>query len=169
MALEDFTTTDYQTFYWYNNAYVKMSTYADDTKPDFGKGYENTGKIIEIWNKNGTGDGSYEGATQDNRDIWKHIQAKYTQGWYIPSRGEWGAFADYLKKKTTNPLTNDYESGSYVANSGNYKSLYGLSEDYYWLSSQNNTRTAWGATFNIGGMNNDHVYCDHSVRLGVTF
>ena len=171
MALEDFTTTDYQTFYWYKNAKGKMTTYADDTKPDFGKGYENTGKIIEIWNKNGTGDGSYEGATQDNEDIWKYIQEKYNskEKWYIPSRGEWGAFADYLKKKTTNPLTHNYESGSYVVNSGNYKSLYGLSVYYYWSSSQRNTDSAWYATFSNGRMNNYFVNDDYSVRLGATF
>ena len=170
MALEDFTTTDYQTFYWYKNAYGKMTTYADDTKTDFGEGYKNTGKIIEIWNKNGTGAGSYEGATQDNRDIFKHIQEKYNskEKWYIPSRGEWGAFADYLKKKTTNPLTHDYESGSYVENSGNYKSLYGLSV-YYWSSSELDASLAWYADFDYGFLNGGYVHGNLYVRLGATF
>ena len=169
MALEDFATTDDTTFYWYKNAYGKMN--ASDTSTDFGKGYANTGKIIEIWEKNGIGDGSYQGATQDNQDIFKHIQEKYNskEKWYIPSRGEWAAFADYLKKKTTNPLTHNYESGSYVENSGNYKSLYGLS-DFYWLSSQRNSYYAWIANFNLGYMR--HLYVDYyglCVRLGATF
>ena len=168
MSLEDFTTTDYQTFYWYKNAFEKITEI--DTSTDFGKGYENTGKIIEIWNKNGTGAGSYEGATQDNQDIFKHIQEKYNskEKWYVPSRGEWAAFADYLKKKTTNPLTHNYESGSYVANSGNYKSLYGLS-DYYWLSSQCDLNGVWYADFDTGYMYIFTVNSNLSVRLGATF
>ena len=167
MALEDFATTDYQTFYWYKNASGKMSTYADDTKPDFGKGYENTGKIIGIWNE---GESGKYTAAQDNRDIFKHIQEKYNskEKWYIPSSGEWGAFADYLKKKTTNPLTHDYESGSYVANSGNYKSLYGLSKRY-WSSSQNNSLYALRTSFDGGYMILNSVDSTNCVRLGATF
>ena len=178
MALEDFTTGSFEegnsqgttpgTYYWYKNAGGKMSTYADDTKTDFGKGYANTGKIIEIWNKNGEGTGSYTGATQDDHDIWKHIQGEYVKGWYIPSRGEWAAFGDYFKKRTTNPLTHDYESGSYEANSGNYNSLYGLS-NWYWSSSQLNTGDAWRATFGTGTMGYGSVNYKYSVRLGATF
>ena len=165
MALEDFTTTDYQTFYWYKNAYGKMN--ASDTSIDFGEGYKNTGKIIGIWNE---GESGKYTAAQDNQDIFKHIQEKYNskEKWYIPSRGEWGAFADYLKKKTTNPLTHDYGSGSYVANSGNYKRLYGLS-NHYWSSSQINTDIAWDATFDYGYMGGNYVYDDIYVRLGATF
>ena len=168
MDLEDFKTSQYTQFYWYKNAYGKMN--ASDTSTDFGEGYKNTGKIIEIWNKNGTGAGSYEGATQDDQDIFKHIQEKYNskEKWYIPSRGEWGAFADYLKKKPTNPLTHNYESGSYVANSGNYNSTYGLS-DYYWSSSENDASNAWYAYFSIGSMYGFDVDIDFSVRLGATF
>ena len=176
MALEDFRTGSFEegsgytagTYYWYKNADGKMRTYADDTKTDFGKGYANTGKIIEIWNKNGEGEGSYSGATQDDHDIWKHIQGEYAKGWYIPSSGEWGAFADYFKKRTENGLTHNFESGDYVANSGNYKSTYGLS-DHYWSSSEYNTYNAWYAVFNIGYMGNLDVYVSSSVRLGATF
>ena len=166
MALEDFTTTDYTTFYWYKNAYGKMN--ASDTSVAFGSGYTNTGKIIEIWNKNGAGEGSYTGATQDNQDIFKHIQDKYEEGWYIPSRGEWTAFADYLKHKTDNPLTHNYESGSYVANSANYNSLYGLS-DWYWSSSQYDAYFAWFVYFYFGYMFNGGVNNVSYVRLGATF
>ena len=136
MALEDFTTGSFEagngacwgsdcdvgTYYWYKNAYGKMSTYADDTKTDFGKGYANTGKIIEIWNKNG--EGSYQGATQDDHDIWKYIKDKYNskEKWYIPSRGEWAAFGDYFTNKT------DLET---KLTTSNYNSLYGLS-GWYW-------------------------------------
>ena len=174
MALEDFRTGSFEagsgysegTYFWYKNAKGKMNV--SDTSTEFGKGYANTGKIIEIWNKNGEGEGSYSGATQDDHDIWKHIQGEYAKGWYIPSRGEWAAFGDYLKKKTTNPLTHDYESGSYVANSGNYNSLYGLS-DYSWSSSQTITNSAWSACFFNGGMFIGDVFSENYVRLGATF
>ena len=175
MALEDFTTeayTDpndsnnnypaYTTYYWYKNAKGKMSTYATDTSVNFETGYTNTGKIIEIWNKNGDGVGSYSEATQDKRDIWKHIQAKYKEGWYIPSRGEWGAFADYFE------ITSNYDTGSYVANSENFRSTYGLS-DYYWSSSQYGTLHAWRAYFLNGNMTYLDVSSGGYVRLCVTF
>ena len=167
MALEDFTTTDYQTFYWYKNASGKMTTYADDTKTDFGEGYKNTGKIIEIWNE---GESGKYTTSQDNQDIFKHIQEKYNskEKWYIPSKEEWAAFADYLKKKTTNPLTHNYESGSFVENSGNYNSLYGLS-DYYWSSSGSGIYHAWYARFDTGFMSGNGVGNLSSVRLGATF
>ena len=173
MALEDFTTeayTDpndsnnnypaYTTYYWYKNAAGKMSTYADDTKTDFGTGYSNTGKIIEIWNKNGGGVGSYQGATQDKRDIFKYIQEKYnSEGWYIPSRGEWAAFGDYFTSKT------DLET---KLTTSNYNSLYGLSR-WYWSSSQHLAYYAWRALFGRGYMLNSDVTNDNYVRLGATF
>jgi hypothetical protein len=167
MALEDFTTTDYQTFYWYKNAKGKMNV--SDTSKEFGKGYENTGKIIEIWNKNGTGVGSYEGATQDNRDIFKHIQEKYNskEKWYIPSRGEWAAFGDYLKKKTTNPLTHNCSTNS-CSDNGNYDDIYGLANSY-WSSSEYDADAAWYAGFYDGGMDYRNVNFPSCVRLGATF
>ena len=167
MAIEDFRTGSFEagsgytegTYYWYKNAYEKMN--ASDTSPDFGKGYENTGKIIGIWNKNGEGEGSYQGATQDDHDIWKHIKDKYNskEKWYIPSRGEWAAFADYFKNKT------DLET---KLTKSNYNSLYGLSK-WYWSSSQFDTNYAWGASFNSGCMNNYYVGNTRYVRLGATF
>ena len=175
MALEDFTTGSFEegsgytagTYYWYKNAYGKMSTYADDTKTDFGKGYANTGKIIEIWNKNGEGTGSYTGATQDDHDIWKHIQGEYAKGWYIPSRGEWGAFADYFKKRTENKLTNNCSTSSCNDN-GNYNDKFGLSS-WYWSSSQSYTYLAWLARFGTGYINSYTVGNSLFVRLGATF
>ena len=173
MALEDFRTGSFEagngacwgsdcdvgTYFWYKNAYGKMSTYADDTKTDFGKGYANTGKIIEIWNKNGEGTGSYIGATQDDHDIFKYIQTKYEEGWYIPSRGEWAAFGYYFTNKTAleTKLT-----------TSNYNSLYGLS-GWYWSSSQHYTSNAWYVNFYYGSMYSITIYDNKSVRLGATF
>ena len=190
MALEDFTTNSFVagnraccsggcdcnpgTYYWYIKGFDsttgngRMTTYATDTSVNFGTGYTNTGKIIEIWNKNGIGEGSYSGATQDDHDIFKHIQSEYAKGWYIPSRGEWGAFADYFKKRTETGLTNNSESGSYVENSGNYNSLYGLN-NLYWSSSQLNTDSAWYVDFFHGYMFYYYVFSNSYFRLGATF
>ena len=176
MALEDFREGSFDeekdhcdqvicregTYQWYINASGKMSTWETDTSYDFGTGYANTGRMIEIWNKNGIGEGSYSEATQDNLDIWKHIQPKYQEGWYIPSRGEWGAFADYFG------ITSDYDTGSYVANSGNYNSTYGLSY-YYWSSSQFDSSFVWYTAFLYGTMIQHHISSKCFVRLSTTF
>lgn len=148
MSLSNFTTPEYTTFYWYKNASGKMN--ASDTSTAFGAGDTNTTKMIEIWNKNG-GEGGYTEATQDNRDIWKHIQTTELKDWYIPSKDEWAAFGGELG------ITTD-----------NYDEDYGLS-NYYWSSSQRNAGSAWGANFNYGYMHNSRVSSDTYVRLGTTF
>ena len=128
------------------------------TSNDFGEGKENTRKMIAKWNAAGTSEG-YTDSPQNNRDIWKHIQTKYQQGWYIPSRGEWAAFADYFTNKT------DLET---KLTTSNYNITYGLS-GYYWSSSQDLTNGAWGVDFVTGGMYGNDVDIDDCVRLGVTF
>ena len=182
MALTDFTTeayTDpndsnnnypaYTTYYWYKNANNKMPSTVKDTSPNFGTGYDNTGTMIRIWDNNGDEKDWVPGATQYKRDIWKHIKEKYNnEKWYIPSKEEWAAFGDYFTSKEENRLTHNYESGSYVANSGNYSSLYGLS-GWYWSSSQDNTYRAWSASFDYGYMFSGDVSNEYSVRLGATF
>lgn len=124
IQLSDFTTsakTDgkedenypaYNNYYWYKNAVDKMSPVM--TSNDFGKGYENTGIMIEKWNAAKTTSGW--DADQDNQDIWKHIQTEYSKGWFIPSRSEIAAFANEL----------GITSGS----KGNFSSIYGLSWCY---------------------------------------
>ena len=169
MALTDFTTeayTDpnnsnnnypaYTSYYWYYGAYDHMSTLI--TSNDFGQGKENTRKMIAKWNAAGTSEG-YTDSPQNNRDIWKHIQTKYQQGWYIPSRGEWAAFADYFTNKT------DLET---KLTTSNYNITYGLS-GYYWSSSQLSTYGAWYVTFGNGTMHHSPVHGNLDVRLGVTF
>ena len=178
MALEDFTTeayTDpndsnnnypaYTTYSWYKNAYDntnhrgRMPDPAKDTSTDFGTGYANTGTMIRIWNNNGEEEGWIEGATQDKRDIWKHIKDKYNskEKWYIPSMGEWAAFADYF--------TNNERVETKLTTS-NY-STFGLSGSY-WSSSQSGTCFAWFAAF-YGNVYKDAVDRRYCVRLGVTF
>jgi len=167
MALENFTTgayTDsedsskdypaYTYYYWYCGAYMSPLI----TSNDFGEGKENTRKMIAKWNAAGTSEG-YADSPQNNQDIWKHIQTKYQQGWYIPSRGEWAAFADYFTNKT------DLET---KLTTSNYNITYGL-VSYYWSSSQTNTDTAWYVNFYGGDMNDYYVNGENNVRLGVTF
>ena len=145
MALEDFNPGTY--YCWYDAAYGNMSDYATATSLDFGKGKENTAAMIAKWNNS-----SY-GAQNDNGtylDMWGAIQDKVAEGWFVPSRGEWGAFGDNLGITTDN-----------YAN-------YGLS-DWCWSSSQGDTGRAWRARFDDGFMNYRNVdnYC--CVRLSATF
>lgn len=160
MQLSNFTTpakTDgteaenypaYTSYYWYKNASGKMN--ASDTSVNFGAGKTNTGKMIEIWNAAGTENG-YKDSAQDKQDIWKHIQTKYNEGWFIPSRAEWSAFANELG-----------------ITKGNYNSKYGLSFTY-WSSSQYNTLHAWFASFCDGCMRYGGVEYSDYVRLAATF
>ena len=164
MQLSNFTTpaktdgTDeenysaYTTYYWYKNAYSHMSPLI--TSNAFGTGKENTRKMIEKWNAAGTENG-YTDSAQDKQDIWKHIQTKYNEGWFIPSRAEWAAFANEIGGET--PIT-----------TSNYNSTYGLSNDY-WSSSQYGANNAWLAYFYYGYMYDYRVIYTFSVRLATTF
>ena len=168
MALENFETENYKTFYYYANGADYDSSCAcwkgrmnpKITKEEFGEGKENTRLMINKWNASGTSEG-YEDTTQDNQDIWKHIQNKYREGWNIPSVGEWAAFADYLSNRLENPLT-----------TSNYNTIYGLSV-YYWSSSQYSEVEAWAINFLLGAIyqksvSND-VVTNSYVRLSSTF
>ena len=130
MQLSDFTTpaytdeTDpsksypaYSLYFWYKSAYSDTSEYATTTSNKFGTGKTNTATMIEKWNN-----GSY--GTGYNQDIWKHIQEKADDGWFIPSTEEWVAFANELGITSTN-----------------WKSTYGLST-VYWTSKRNYYQTS---------------------------
>ena len=84
----------YSAYYWYYNA-GGGKLKASDTSVSFGTGRENTKRMIDIWNLNGE-KGGYDGATQNKQDIWKHIQTKYNDGWFIPSRDEMAAIVNEL-------------------------------------------------------------------------
>ena len=159
MQLNDFTTsakTDgteeenypaYINYKWYNNAYGYMSPLI--TSSNFGEGKENTRKMIEKWNAAGTVNG-YTDSSKDNRDIWKHLQTKYNQGWFLPSKAELAAFAQELG-----------------INSSNY-SNYGLT-GFYWSSSQDDENFAWNINMNLGFMDNNPVFNLYEVRLVKNF
>ncbi len=143
MALDDFDTS---THYWYYNAYGKMSDYSTATSGDFGKGKDNTDAMIAKWNF--ADNGGY--GAQNANDMWGLIQEKVKDGWFVPSRGEWSAFAEELKITETN----------YV----NCK----LS-DWYWSSSQCNTDSAYLAHFDYEYIVDGNVDDSRYVRLSTTF
>ncbi len=143
MALDDFDSSKH---YWYKNAYGIMSDYSTATSGDFGKGKDNTDAMIAKWNF--ADNGGY--GAQDANDMWGLIQEKVKDGWFVPSRGEWSAFAEELKVTKEN----------YV----NHK----LS-DWYWSSSQTLTTTAYSAHFYHGYIGHTTVYLDGYVRLSTTF
>ena len=142
MALSDI---DANTHYWYYNAYGNMSDYATTTSGDFGTGKANTEAMIAKWN-NGSNGGYGE---QNANDMWGLIQNEVENGWFVPSRGEWSAFAEELG------ITTNYSS-------------FGLS-DWYWSSSQVDTNYAYGAIFDGGFINLNRVNNYTYVRLSTTF
>ena len=92
------------------------------TSTDFGTGESNTAAM-----KAKSGSSSYLwGISAVQSGTWNG-----SGGWYVPSRGEWSAFADQLDITTSN-----------------YSSK-GLS-DYYWSSSQSGASRAWFASFSGG-------------------
>ena len=146
MALSDF---DSGCYCWYYSASSNgMSDYSSYTSTSFGQGKTNTGKMITKWNASGYGSQNGEGSYLD---VWGIVQTKYKEGWFVPSKDEWSAFA--------------YKFG---ITTSNYSSTYGL-KTLYWSSSQRDTDTAWYARFDDGYMTNGYVHDNHYVRLAATF
>ena len=144
MALKDFKTVDYKIFYWYNSANTnKISDYSTKTSTDFGTGKANTEAMIAAWNIPSYG-------AQNAKDMWGVVQEKVNEGWFVPSRGEWGAFGN-----------------SFGITSSNFSS-YGLSA-YCWSSSLGYFNYAWRANFVTGEMYNTTLSDSNYVRLGATF
>ena len=144
MSLSDFDSSSH---YWYYSAFSKMSDYSTYTSTAFGKGKENTEKMITKWNDSGYG-------AQDDNDMWKLIQDKVKQGWFVPSKEEWSAFAVMLEGKGLR--------------TSNYSSDFGL-QNWYWSSSQGIANNAWVAGFDNGYMSDSNVSNTRYVRLASTF
>lgn len=157
MTLKDFSTSTYvdekndinsypayKSFYWYYNAVGIMSDYSNTTSSEFETGITNTETMIKKWNNE-----DYK--EKDKRDVWKHIQTKYNEGWFIPSKQEWSAFANELG------ITSE-----------NYKTIFKLN-NRYWSSSQRTASNIWFPDFYeekiVGGV----VRCLNSVRFATTF
>ena len=149
MSLSDFIAEnkDYFWYYYYADGLMKAS----DTSVEFGRGKTNTGKMIEIWNANGVDGKGYFMAKQSSGDVWKFIQTRYNEGWFIPSRAEWSAFSNELGITESNA-----------------ERTYGL-EDKYWSSSQVDTFSIWIAYFFNGCMKTERASNFANVRLATTF
>ena len=145
--------------YWYKNADGKMSDSTSTpkfTSEDFGKGKENTEKMIERMKNHSNYKYDYgEPTTGENADIWNIIEDKVKEGWFVPSKAEWVAFASYLNTSKTS--TDD-----------NYYVNYGLN-NWYWSSSQRNDKGAWLVGFGSGSMDSGRVENSNSLRLCATF
>ena len=146
---------------WYCNAYGKMSDCLTFTSEDFGKGKENTEKMIDRM-KNHSDTSKYsvdygKATTGTYADVWNIIEDKVKEGWFVPSEAEWAAFASYLNTSKT-------------STDSNYYANYGLNK-WYWSSSQSHSSDAWGVSFNNGcmgggtGVNNAATH----LRLCATF
>ena len=136
-----------------------MSDYSTFTSEAFGKGKENTEKMIERMKNHS--DSKYNGVdygeptTGTNADIWNIIEDKVKEGWFVPSKAEWAAFASYLNTSKTSTDTNYYVN-------------YGLNS-WYWSSSQGNHDDAWGVYFYGGCMSDCDVIYTGGLRLCATF
>ena len=128
--------------------YGNMNDYSTYTSVDFGAGEQNTTKMISKWNSNGYG-------LQSSSDMWglSAVQSRTwndSEGWYVPSRGEWAAFGDAFDIIGSNTID------------------YGL-PTYCWSSSQFSTERAWFIYFYGGYVYRGDVDGYYSVRLGTTF
>ena len=148
MALEDINPGTY--YCWYDAAYGKLNKTVGSSENDFGQGRENTEYVNNKWNDPSLPWGAHN-ANSSYDDIWEVIQEEIADGWFVPSKSEWAAFAK-----------------AFDITSSNYSSKYGLSH-YYWSSSQNSTYTAYYADFGNGNIYGGSVRSGNYVRLATTF
>ena len=139
MALTDVNSNQYS---WYKSAYGAMDE--DITATSFGSGKTNTATMMNKWNNS-----TYGG--QNKNDMWGLIGTQVAQGWFVPSRDEWAAFAGELE-----------------INNSNYTNIFKLN-DYYWSSSQDGIDFAWYAYFRNAYSNVNGVDDYNYVRLSATF
>lgn len=142
---------------WYNAAKGIMNDYATTTSQEFGKGKDNTATMIIKWETKIYGN---QNAGAHHKDIWGQIKSQVNNGWFVPSRQEWAAFA-----------------GQLGITKSNYSSK-GLSI-WYWSSSQYNSNSAYyincgyvdnsGCVNNSGYIGNSDTTNGSYVRLATTF
>ncbi len=140
MALEDFTTSTYEIWIWYG--IYKIADYDTITSGDFGTGKQNTATMISKWNSSTYGQ-------QSAQDLWGAIGDKVNNGWFVPSRAEWAAFAGNLEITKSN-----YESK-------------GLNPSC-WSSSLYSSDSPYAPFYSLGFMN--HIsFRTNRARLAKTF
>ncbi len=152
MGLENLTDGTNETFNYWNYGYDTSNSdmkelYYSDTSQFWG-GKTNTDIMIT----------KLDVIEPGNDNMWKLVKTKRTEypGWFVPSSGEWGAFANAFNI-SNNPIDKTYYSN------------FGLSA-YYWTSSQRGKNMgAWlvnfGGEFVGSSFMDDHCY----VRLSTTF
>ena len=127
-----------------------MSDYSTFTSKDFGKGKENTDKMIDRMKNHTKYNPDYgEPTTGTYADIWNIIEDKVKEGWFVPSRAEWSAFASYLNISKTTTDTNYFRNYGFM----NYNTL----SQWYWSSSQYDDDSAWDCDF--GDWQYGHIRC----------
>ena len=159
MALTDIDGQINGTYYdWYSAAYYYnnnkgMKDFASTTFIGFGKGKTNTATMISKWNTESYGDKNQ--CSDGHLDMWGQIQTQVNNGWFVPSKEEWEAFAGELG------ISENSSNEKYYGN-------FGLSSSY-WSSSQGSADGAWYAIFEMGFMVNYDVNDCNCVRLSATF
>ena len=130
----------------------EISDYSTITSEDFGKGKTNTATMIAKWN---AGEFGEKDKCSEHKDMWGQIQTEVTNGWFVPSKAEWSAFAGELG------ISKDSSNEKYYGN-------FAVS-DYYWSSSLGSTDGAWFVWFDDGYMFRGDVNGNNYVRLSATF
>ena len=146
MALKDVNPGT--SYCWYDAASGKLEKTVNYSTNDFGAGKENTAYVMDKWKNSLWGE---QDANGTNLDMWGVIEDEVDAGWFVPSKSEWAAFGAALS-----------------IDKNNYYVNYSLS-DWYWSSSQRNTRSAYNANFLNGYIYNFIVNSGDSVRLSTTF
>ena len=91
MALAD---VDENYHNWYHAAYYSngINDYSSIIGNGFGKGKPNTTTMIDKW-KNKVYGGQNADTIYERTDIWDVVQLQAANGWFVPSKQEWSAFA----------------------------------------------------------------------------
>ncbi|MCF0125420.1 MAG: hypothetical protein HUJ68_06655 [Clostridia bacterium] len=160
MALECYTPDT--TYYWYNAA-TAGSGNLDDLVPydtnDFGLGKAKTKEMIAKWNSEYYGRKNY-GLEREHyvyTDLWGIFYDATSNAsgtinsdiWFVPSKGEWCVFGEFLSTVNEDVLLNFYEA--------------------YWSSSQSDDYGGYVFGFWWKGFNGcDDFFCNY-VRLSATF
>jgi len=151
MSLKDFNEGALYCWYYgafdYDTLRGNMVDHETDTSEAFGKGKENTTKMIGFWKakKYGAGDAG------DYKDIWGQLDSQVANGWFVPSKDEWTAFGVFAEQK-----------GVTASNCLDY----GLSD--YWSSSGWTTDAALGCDFEYK-IAASFVVVAQRIRLSITF
>lgn len=134
-------------YVWYNAAQGNMSDYATTTSQKFGTGRQNTLNMIEKWNNKAYGE---QNNNSKYTDIWGEVQEQVANGWFVPSRQEWAAFAGQLGITKSNYSSKDLSR-------------------LYWSSSQFNENRIYRLNLGDGAMNYNYVNDNLYVRLATSF